>query len=151
MAKKTGFKSKIKNNPIIQKLKNKWIWFSVTTLLYVLWVIWLGNYWWLLGELIIIDIYITKFVRWAFWKPRKDKTYSKAKRKTLEWIDEIIFAVIAASFIRIFFFESFTITTSSMEKTLLVGDYLFVSKVAYGPSTNDTNFFSFCSSHFAIN
>ena len=50
-----------------------------------------------------------------------------------EWVDAIIFAVIAASIIRIFLIEAYTIPTSSMEKTLLVGDYLFVSKVSYGP------------------
>jgi len=55
-----------------------------------------------------------------------------------EWVDAIIFAVIAASIIRMFFFEAYTIPTSSMEKSLLVGDYLFVSKVAYGPRMPNT-------------
>jgi len=50
-----------------------------------------------------------------------------------EWFDAIIFAVIAASIIRIFLFEAYSIPTSSMEKSLLVGDFLFVSKIAYGP------------------
>lgn len=55
-----------------------------------------------------------------------------------EWVDAIIFAVIAASIIRIFLIEAYTIPTSSMEKTLLVGDYLFVSKVNFGPRVPET-------------
>jgi signal peptidase I len=55
-----------------------------------------------------------------------------------EWVDAIIFAVIAASIIRIFLIEAYTIPTSSMEKTLLVGDYLFVSKLTYGPKAPNT-------------
>ncbi len=49
-----------------------------------------------------------------------------------EWADAIIFAVVAATIIRVFFIEAFTIPTPSMEKSMLVGDYLFVSKVSYG-------------------
>jgi signal peptidase I len=131
-------KGKFSLNDVFKKENQRYMWFAAVSIGYILWVIWLGNYWWLLGELLIIDIYITKFVRWAFWKPKKGKEYTKIKRKTLEWVDALIFAVIAATFIRMFFFEAFTIPTSSMEKTLLVSDYLFVSKVAYGPRVPNT-------------
>jgi len=60
------------------------------------------------------------------------------KSAAREWLDAIIFAVIAASIIRIFLIEAYTIPTSSMEKTLLVGDYLFVSKVSFGPKVPNT-------------
>jgi signal peptidase I len=56
----------------------------------------------------------------------------KRKTKSREWIDAIAFAVVAATLIRTFFIEAYTIPTSSMEKSLLVGDFLFVSKVNYG-------------------
>jgi len=120
-------------NKIKSIWKNRYFRFALVSTLYILWVIWLGGYWWLLGELVIIDLYITKKVRWAFWKPKKDKKYKYLHKKALEWTDAIIFAVIAASVIRMFFFEAFTIPTASMEKSMLRGDYLFVSKVAYGP------------------
>lgn len=55
-----------------------------------------------------------------------------------EWLDAIIFAVVAATIIRTFMFEAYTIPTSSMEKSLLVGDFLFVSKMAYGPKIPNT-------------
>ena len=78
---------------------------------------------------LIIDIYVTKFVPWSFWK----KTKNPAIRKTLEWIDAIVFALIAVYFINTFFFQNYQIPTSSLEKSLLVGDFLFVSKMSYGP------------------
>ncbi len=60
------------------------------------------------------------------------------KTASREWADAIIFAVIAATIIRTFFLEAYTIPTSSMEKSLLVGDYLFVSKLSYGPRVPHT-------------
>lgn len=60
------------------------------------------------------------------------------KSKTREWFDAIIFAVIAATLIRTFFIEAYTIPTPSMEKSLLVGDFLFVSKLSYGPRVPNT-------------
>lgn len=67
-----------------------------------------------------------------------DKKNKKKKGVVQEWTDALIFAVIAATLIRWAAFEAFTIPTSSMEKSLLVGDYLFVSKVHYGPRTPKT-------------
>ena len=55
-----------------------------------------------------------------------------------EWTEAIVFAVIAATVIRTFFFEAFTIPTSSLEKSMMVGDYLFVSKVSYGAKIPNT-------------
>ncbi len=54
------------------------------------------------------------------------------------WIDPIVFAIIAASIIRGYFIEAFTIPTSSLEKSLMVGDFLFVNKFAYGPKIPQT-------------
>ncbi|MCC8172846.1 MAG: signal peptidase I, partial [Odoribacter sp.] len=115
-------------------LKNKWVKFGIVITIYLLWVIWVGNWWLLLLVPVIYDIYISKKVHWAFWKKKGVKKQSK----TVEWIDALIFAVVAATLIRMFLFEAYTIPTSSMEKSMLVGDYLFVSKVAYGPKLPNT-------------
>lgn len=114
--------------------KNRWIKLALWGGLYLLWVIWLGNYWWLLGLAIIFDLYITKKVKWAFWR----RSPGGRRNALLEWVDAVIFAVVAAMFIKIFFFEAFVIPSSSMEKTLLTGDYLFVSKLSYGPKVPET-------------
>ncbi|MHA4741124.1 signal peptidase I [Dyadobacter sp. MSC1_007] len=62
----------------------------------------------------------------------------KKKSPAREWFDSILFAVIAATLIRWLFFEAFTIPTPSMENSLLVGDFLFVSKLHYGTRTPKT-------------
>ncbi|WP_449436164.1 signal peptidase I [Pedobacter steynii] len=73
-------------------------------------------------------------MNWKFWqKENKDIKPKKKKSKSREWVDAILFAVIAATIIRVFFIEAYTIPTGSMERSLLVGDFLFVSKVNYGP------------------
>jgi signal peptidase I len=73
-------------------------------------------------------------MNWKFWNKSKD-TKKKKKSPTREWADAIIFAVIAATLIRTLFIEAYTIPTPSMERSLLVGDFLFVSKVNYGART----------------
>ncbi|MET6998351.1 signal peptidase I [Chitinophaga defluvii] len=75
----------------------------------------------------------------AFWKKDKDGNQPKKKKSVLrEWLDAGIFAIIAATLIRTFIFEAYTIPTPSMEKTLLVNDFLFVSKISYGPRIPNT-------------
>ena len=64
------------------------------------------------------------------------KNYKKPGSR--EWIDAAVFAVVAATLIRTFVFEAYTIPTPSMEKTLLVNDFLFVNKIAYGPRIPQT-------------
>jgi len=117
-------------------LTNKWFKFAVAGLIYLLWVLWLQNFWWLIGLGVIFDMYITKKVHWSFWK--KKNAPDGKQTKVVEWVDAIIFAVIAATFIRMFFIEAYTIPTSSMEKSMLIGDYLFVSKTSYGPKLPNT-------------
>ena len=104
--------------------------------LYVLWVIWLGNYWWLFGLIVIFDLYITKKVKWLFWK----KEYKEGEKHNalLDWIDAIVFALVVVTFINMFFFQAFKIPSSSMESSLYTGDHLFVSKLTYGPRVPQT-------------
>lgn len=115
---------------------NRWTKFSFWALLYVLWVVWLGSYWWLLGLAVIFDMCVTKKVKWAFWK--KDYKEGEKHNVWLDWLDALIFAVIVVTFINIFFFQAFKIPSSSMESTLYTGDHLFVSKLSYGPRMPET-------------
>jgi signal peptidase I len=64
------------------------------------------------------------------------KNYKKSPAR--EWIDAGVFAIVAATLIRTFIFEAYTIPTGSMEKTLLINDFLFVSKLTYGPRIPNT-------------
>lgn len=109
--------------------RRQWTWFAVASTALLLFTVWAGNLWLLLFLFLLIDIYVTKFIPWTFWK----KTKNPILRKTLEWIDAIVFALIAVYFINTFFFQNYQIPTSSLEKSLLVGDFLFVSKMSYGP------------------
>ena len=117
-------------------IRNRWTKFTFWALLYLLWVIWLGNYWWLLGLIVVFDFHITKKVKWEFWK----KEYKEGEKRNalLDWLDAIIFAVVVVTFINIFFFQAFKIPSSSMESTLYTGDHLFVSKLTYGPKMPQT-------------
>ena len=115
---------------------NKWARFGFWAVLYILWVIWLGNYWWLFGLIPIFDGHITRKVKWLFWK----KEYKEGEKRNvlLDWLDAIIFAVVVVTFINTFFFQAFKIPSSSMESSLYTGDHLFVSKLAYGPKLPQT-------------
>ena len=76
----------------------------------------------------------SKSVRWGGEKIMK--MYKKSAVR--EWIDAAVFAIVAATLIRTFIFEAYTIPTESMEKTLLVNDFLFVNKLSYGPRLPQT-------------
>ena len=115
---------------------NKWARFGFWAVLYILWVIWLGNYWWLFGLIPLFDYHITQKVKWLFWK--KDYKEGEKRNMLLDWLDAIIFAVVVVTFINTFFFQAFKIPSSSMESSLYTGDHLFVSKLAYGPKLPQT-------------
>lgn len=74
----------------------------------------------------------TKYLGKAVEIPKEKKSFGK------EWFEAIVFAVFCATFIRWIFMEAYVIPTPSMERSLLVGDFLFVSKAEYGPRTAKT-------------
>lgn len=114
--------------------KKQWIKFSIAAILYALFVLWMRNAWLLLGLIVLIDIFLTQYIPWGAWKRSKNPKV----RNILEWVDDIVFALIAVYFINIFIFQNYQIPSSSLEKSLLVGDYLFVSKLSYGPRVPNT-------------
>lgn len=115
-------------------LKKQWIKFGIASVLYTLFAIWMRNGWLLLGLIVPADIFLSKFIPWGGWK----KTKNPSVRTLLEWTDDILFALIAVYFVNLFVFQNYQIPSSSLEKSLLVGDYLFVSKLSYGPRVPNT-------------
>ena len=123
-------KSKEKNNinPKKQLIK-----FVTVTILYILFLIWVKSWWGLLVIPFIFDVYITKKIKWQWWKDSEGPV-----KFIMSWVDALVFALVAVYFINLFFFQNYVIPSSSLEKSLLTGDYLFVSKVSYGPRIPET-------------
>ena len=132
-AEKNASDNLIKSPVLVFIHTNRYFKFSVVTFFYLLWTIWVGNWWLLLGIAVLFDCYVTKKVNWTFWKKREGPNH-----KVIEWIDALIFAVFAVTLINIFLFQNYKIPTGSMEKTLQIGDHLFVSKLKYGPKIPNT-------------
>lgn len=107
----------------------RWVRFGLVMLLYVLWVAWMGNWWLLLGGILLFDIYITGYIPFTWWKKSKNKTV----RSVMSWVDAIVYALVLVYFVFAFLGQNYQIPSSSLEKTLLTGDYLFVNKTVYGP------------------
>ncbi len=114
--------------------KKQYIKFAIAAVLYGLFILWMQNGWLALGYILLADIYLTKYIPWGAWK----KTNNPTLKSIYDWIDDIIFALVAVYFINLFIFQNYQIPSSSLEKSLLVGDYLFVSKVSYGPRVPNT-------------
>ncbi len=114
--------------------KTRWLRFGAVALLYVLWTIWMGNPLLLLGLLLLGDIYLTQFLPWGAWKGLENKTL----RTIMSWVDAIVYALVLVYFLFLFVGQNYQIPSSSLEKSLLTGDFLWVNKVVYGPRVPQT-------------
>ena len=135
-----------------------WIRAGIWSALYVAFVIWVAwGDWASLGWLallpFIVDAFTTKYINYSWWKRYKpnnptptlpSREGEKAPKGNaflytlFSWIDAIVFALVAVYFINLYIFQNYQIPSSSLEKTLRVGDFLYVSKMAYGARVPQT-------------
>ncbi len=107
----------------------RWIRFGLVALLFFAWVAWMGDWWLSIFIFLLFDIYITGFIPFDWWKKSKNKVV----RTIMSWVDAIVYALILVYFVFNFIGQNYQIPSSSLEKTLLTGDYLWVNKMVYGP------------------
>ena len=124
------------NNSRFKRPVGSWVKLAIWSLIYVLFIAWVGNFWWMLLYPFIFDIFITKFIPWTWWK--KYEHINKTLYTICSWIDAIVFALVAVYFINLYLFQNYQIPSSSLEQTLKVGDFLAVSKCSYGPRIPNT-------------
>ncbi len=130
-----------------------WIRAGIWSTLYVAFVIWVAwDDWASLGWLVllplVVDMFTTKYINYSWWrkyKPEESKVESQKSKAgnaflytLFSWIDAIVFALVAVYFINLYIFQNYQIPSSSLEKTLRVGDFLYVSKMAYGARVPQT-------------
>ena len=112
----------------------RWIRFAVVSIIFVLWTAWLGSWWVLLFLPLLADIYLTQYIPYTWWRHSK----SPVVRFVMGWVDAIGYALILVYFLFLFVGQNYQIPSSSLEKSLLVGDYLWVNKMVYGPRVPNT-------------
>ncbi|MDY6379510.1 MAG: signal peptidase I [Bacteroidales bacterium] len=105
---------------------------------FVFWVAWgdWASLGWLVLLPLIVDAFTTKYINYSWW--RKYKESKPWLYTVLSWVDAIVFALVAVYFINLYIFQNYQIPSSSLEKTLRVGDFLYVSKMAYGARVPQT-------------
>lgn len=108
---------------------SRWLRFAIVSLIFFAWVAWLGNWWVSLWIILLFDIYITGYIPLTWWKKSKSNTV----KSVMSWVDAIVYALVLVYFVFAFIGQNYQIPSSSLEKTLLTGDYLWVNKMAYGP------------------
>ena len=111
----------------------RWARFAVVSLIFFAWVILMGNAWLALLWLLLADIYITGYIPFSWWKKKKGPT-----RTVMAWVDAIVYALVLIYFIFAFVGQQYEIPSSSLEKSLLVGDRLWVDKTKYGARVPQT-------------
>lgn len=112
---------------------SRWIRFGIVSAIFFLWVVLMGNPWLALLWLLLADIYITGYIPFNWWKKKKGLT-----RTVMAWVDAIIYALVLIYFIFAFIGQQYEIPSSSLEKSLLVGDRLWVDKTVYGARVPQT-------------
>lgn len=120
--------------------KNRWTKFTIASIVYILlFVVWPGNLWLLLGLPLIYDYFISRLV-YRYIGTKNDELRQKYPiyNTIYGWIDAIVWATVVAHLVHLFIFQLYVVPTSSMEKTILIGDYLYVSKLSYGPQVPNT-------------
>ena len=123
--KSTGKRKERKN----RSLKERSLRCAIAIVLWLLFCLWVGSWMGLIVVPFIFDAYITKKIPWSWWRKSENQTV----RTVMSWVDAIVFALVAVYFVNLYLFQNYVIPSSSLEKSLLTGDYLFVSKVSYGP------------------
>ena len=101
---------------------------GILILLLIAFACW-ASWWWLILLPLLIDFYFTRWINWRYLREHPNPTV----RLLGGLVEDIIFVVFTVSIIFTYFFQNFAIPSSSLEKTLLIGDYLFVNKLSYGP------------------
>ncbi|MCM1504785.1 MAG: signal peptidase I [Muribaculum sp.] len=117
------------NRRLRETKPTRWVRFAIVALIFIAWVAWLGSWWVLIFLPLLFDIYITGYIPLTWWKRSKNATV----RAVMSWVDAIVYALVLVYFVFTFVGQNYAIPSSSLEKTLLVGDYLWVNKMAYGP------------------
>ena len=121
------------NKRLVEPKKNEnkpeWVKFAIAMVIYLAFLVWVKSWLGLIIVPLIFDNYITHKIKWQWWRDSD----SEMVRGIMSWVDAIVFALVAVYFVNTFFFQNYTIPSASLEKSLLTGDYLFVSKLSYGP------------------
>jgi signal peptidase I len=105
--------------------------FGIAAVIYTLFILWIGVYWLLIFLILIFDYFLT---RKLFDNDKTALPVPLVIREIFDWFGALLFVIL----VRTLFVEAYTIPTPSMERSLLVGDYLFVSKLSYGPRIPNT-------------